>query len=225
MISEMSRIAIALTRHLGASRAFACKRSLSTSNKVDVASAGFSIKGEAFAGRPAYLDFQATTPLDPRVLDVMMPYLTEKYGNPHSRTHSYGWETENAIEAARDHVAGLIGASGKEIIFTSGATESNNMAIKGVARFYKEHKKHIITTQTEHKCVLDSCRSLESEGFEVTYLPVQSNGLIDLELLQKSIRPDTALVSIMGVNNEIGVVQPLAEIGKVKAPSLSPLSL
>lgn len=225
MISEMSRIAIALTRHLGASRAFACKRSLSTSNKVDVTSAGFSIKGEAFAGRPAYLDFQATTPLDPRVLDVMMPYLTEKYGNPHSRTHSYGWETENAIEAARDHVAGLIGASGKEIIFTSGATESNNMAIKGVARFYKEHKKHIITTQTEHKCVLDSCRSLESEGFEVTYLPVQSNGLIDLELLQKSIRPDTALVSIMGVNNEIGVVQPLAEIGKVKAPSLSPLSL
>ncbi len=221
----MSRITIALTRHLGASRAFACKRSLSTSNKVDVASAGFSIKGEAFAGRPAYLDFQATTPLDPRVLDVMMPYLTEKYGNPHSRTHSYGWETENAIEAARDHVAGLIGASGKEIIFTSGATESNNMAIKGVARFYKEHKKHIITTQTEHKCVLDSCRSLESEGFEVTYLPVQSNGLIDLELLQKSIRPDTALVSIMGVNNEIGVVQPLAEIGKVKAPPLSPLSL
>lgn len=212
----MSRIAIALTRHLGASRAaFACKRSLSTSNKVDVASAGFSIKGEAFAGRPAYLDFQATTPLDPRVLDVMMPYLTEKYGNPHSRTHSYGWETENAIEAARDHVAILIGASGKEIIFTSGATESNNMAIKGVARFYKEHKKHIITTQTEHKCVLDSCRSLESEGFEVTYLPVQSNGLIDLELLQKSIRPDTALVSIMGVNNEIGVVQPLAEIGKI----------
>lgn len=222
----MSRIAIALTRHLGASRAaFACKRSLSTSNKVDVASAGFSIKGEAFAGRPAYLDFQATTPLDPRVLDVMMPYLTEKYGNPHSRTHSYGWETENAIEAARDHVAILIGASGKEIIFTSGATESNNMAIKGVARFYKEHKKHIITTQTEHKCVLDSCRSLESEGFEVTYLPVQSNGLIDLELLQKSIRPDTALVSIMGVNNEIGVVQPLAEIGKVKAPFLSPLYL
>lgn len=171
MISEMSRIAIALTRHLGASRAFACKRSLSTSNKVDVASAGFSIKGEAFAGRPAYLDFQATTPLDPRVLDVMMPYLTEKYGNPHSRTHSYGWETENAIEAARDHVAGLIGASGKEIIFTSGATESNNMAIKGVARFYKEHKKHIITTQTEHKCVLDSCRSLGVRGLRSDVSP------------------------------------------------------
>lgn len=167
----MSRIAIALTRHLGASRAVACKRSLSTSNKVDVTSAGFSIKGEAFAGRPAYLDFQATTPLDPRVLDVMMPYLTEKYGNPHSRTHSYGWETENAIEAARDHVAGLIGASGKEIIFTSGATESNNMAIKGVARFYKEHKKHIITTQTEHKCVLDSCRSLGVRGLRSDVSP------------------------------------------------------
>lgn len=197
---------------------------VSVNEVTDVKSTGFSIRGEAKLGRPAYLDFQATTPLDPRVLDSMMPYLTEKYGNPHSRTHSFGWETEKAIEAARENVARLIGASGKEIIFTSGATESNNMAIKGVARFYREHKKHVITTQTEHKCVLDSCRSLESEGFEVTYLPVQSNGLIDLERLKEAIRPDTALVSIMGVNNEIGVVQPLAEIGKVKQTESSVLT-
>jgi cysteine desulfurase len=176
---------------------------------------GFSIKNQAFEGRPAYLDFQATTPLDPRVLDAMMPFLTEKYGNPHSRTHSFGWETESSVEIARENIAKLIGASAKEIIFTSGATESNNMAIKGVARFYKEHKKHVITTQTEHKCVLDSCRSLEAEGFDVTYLPVQTNGLISLEALEKAIRPDTSIVSIMGVNNEIGVVQPLAEIGKL----------
>lgn len=133
----------------------------------------FSIKGEALPGRPAYLDFQATTPLDPRVLDAMMPFLTERYGNPHSRTHSFGWESESAIEKARGHVASLLGASPKEIIFTSGATESNNMSIKGVARFNKEHKKHIITTQTEHKCVLDSCRAMESDGFAVTYLPVK----------------------------------------------------
>lgn len=178
-------------------------------------SPGFSIKGEALEGRPAYLDFQATTPLDPRVLDAMMPYLTEKYGNPHSKTHAYGWESEHAIEEARENIAKLIGASGKEIIFTSGATESNNMAIKGIARFYKEHKNHIITTQTEHKCVLDSCRAMEAEGFQITYLPVKTNGLIDLEELKAAIRPETVLVSIMGVNNEIGVVQPLAEIGKV----------
>ena len=180
-----------------------------------VFSPGFSIKGEAFEGRPAYLDFQATTPLDPRVLDAMMPFLTEKYGNPHSKTHSYGWESENAVEDARESVARLINASSKEIIFTSGATESNNIAIKGVARFYKEVKRHVITTQTEHKCVLDSCRALEGEGFSVTYLPVQSNGLIDLQQLQSAIRPDTCLVSVMGVNNEIGVVQPLKEIGKM----------
>lgn len=175
----------------------------------------FSIKGEALAGRPAYLDFQATTPLDPRVLDAMMPYFTERYGNPHSRTHSFGWESEAAIEKARAQVAALIGASPKEIIFTSGATESNNMAIKGVARFYRAEKNHVITTQTEHKCVLDSCRALESEGGEVTFLPVKSNGLIDLDELRAAIRPTTALVSIMGVNNEIGVVQPLKEIGAI----------
>ena len=176
---------------------------------------GFSIKGEALEGRAAYLDFQATTPMDPRVLDAMLPYMTELYGNPHSRTHVYGWETEHAVEEARENIAKLIGATSKEIIFTSGATESNNMAIKGVARFYGEHKKHIITTQTEHKCVLDSCRALQNEGFEVTYLPVQSNGLIDLDLLKSELRPDTVLVSIMGVNNEIGVIQPLKEIGQV----------
>ena len=166
--------------------------------------------------RPIYLDMQSTTPTDPRVLDAMLPYLTGLYGNPHSRTHAYGWETEKATETAREHVAKLIGADAKEIIFTSGATESNNMSIKGVARFFGRSgkKKHIITSQTEHKCVLDSCRHLQDEGFEVTYLPVQNNGLIRLEDLEAAIRPgETALVSIMTVNNEIGVIQPVKEIG------------
>ncbi|KAL1931337.1 hypothetical protein VTP01DRAFT_9479 [Rhizomucor pusillus] len=167
------------------------------------------------AGRPIYLDMQATSPLDPRVLDAMMPYMTDIYGNPHSRTHQYGWETEKAVENARAQVAKLVGADPKEVIFTSGATESNNISIKGVARFYKNKKKHIITTQTEHKCVLDSCRVLQDEGFEVTYLPVQSNGIIDLKQLEEAIRPDTALVSVMTVNNEIGVIQPIEEIGKL----------
>lgn len=167
------------------------------------------------ANRPIYLDMQATTPTDPRVLDVMLKFYTEHYGNPHSRTHAYGWETDTAVENARTHVANLIGADPKEIIFTSGATESNNMSIKGVARFYKNKKKHIITTQTEHKCVLNACRSLQDDGFEVTYLPVQSNGLIDLKELEAAIRPDTAIVSVMAVNNEIGVIQPIAEIGKL----------
>jgi cysteine desulfurase len=167
--------------------------------------------------RPIYLDMQATTPLDPRVLDAMLPYLTGIYGNPHSRTHAYGWESEKAVEQAREHIAKLIGADSKEIIFTSGATESNNMSIKGVARFFGRSgkKNHIITTQTEHKCVLDSCRHLQDEGFEVTYLPVQNNGLIRMEDLEAAIRPETALVSIMAVNNEIGVIQPMEEIGKL----------
>lgn len=165
--------------------------------------------------RPIYLDLQATTPLDPAVLKSMMPYLTYEFGNPHSRTHSYGWESEKAVEKARSQVASIIGADSKDIIFTSGATESNNLAIKGIARFYKNTKKHIITTQTEHKCVLDSCRVLEREGFDVTYLSVKSNGLVDLEELRKAIRPDTVLVSVMAVNNEIGVIQPLEEIGKI----------
>jgi len=167
--------------------------------------------------RPIYLDMQATTPVDPRVLDAMLPFMTGLYGNPHSRTHAYGWETEKAVEQARKHIADLIGADPKEIIFTSGATESNNMSIKGVARFFKRggKKNHIITCQTEHKCVLDSCRHLQDEGFEVTYLPVEESGLINMELLEKAMRPETALVSIMTVNNEIGVVQPVNEIGKL----------
>lgn len=167
--------------------------------------------------RPIYLDMQATTPLDPRVLDAMLPFYAGLYGNPHSRTHAYGWETDKAVEDARKHVADLIGADPKEIIFTSGATESNNMSVKGVARFFGRSgkKKHIITSQTEHKCVLDSCRHLQDEGFDITYLPVQNDGLINLEELEAAIRPDTALVSIMAVNNEIGVIQPLAEIGKL----------
>ncbi|CAO3635074.1 unnamed protein product [Cunninghamella blakesleeana] len=180
-------------------------------------SLGFEAKEQTShsSNRPIYLDMQATSPMDPRVLDAMLPYLTEIYGNPHSRTHPYGWESEQAVDKAREYVAGLINADPKEIIFTSGATESNNISIKGVARFYKNKKKHIITTQTEHKCVLDSCRVLQEEGFDVTYLPVQSNGLVDLKLLEESIRPDTALVSVMTVNNEIGVIQPVEEIGKI----------
>ena len=167
--------------------------------------------------RPIYLDMQSTTPTDPRVLDAMLPYMTGIYGNPHSRTHAYGWESEKAVEQARENIAKLIGADPKEIIFTSGATESNNMSIKGVARFFGRSgkKNHIITTQTEHKCVLDSCRHLQDEGFEVTYLPVQNNGLIRMEDLEAAIRPETALVSIMAVNNEIGVIQPLEQIGKL----------
>ncbi|KAF8910748.1 pyridoxal phosphate-dependent transferase [Mucidula mucida] len=163
--------------------------------------------------RPIYLDMQATTPTDPRVLDAMLPYMTDQYGNPHSRTHAYGWEAEQAVEDARKHVADLIGADPKDIVFTSGATETNNMSIKGVARFHKDKKKHVITTQTEHKCVLDSCRKLSEEGFDVTYLPVKTNGVVDLEVLEAAIRPDTSLVSIMTVNNETGVIQPIKEIG------------
>lgn len=166
-----------------------------------------------YGKRPIYLDMQATTPVDPRVLDKMLYFYTGYYGNPHSSTHAYGWETENAVEEARAHVAKVINADPKEIIFTSGATESNNAAIKGVARFYAKRKRHIITTQTEHKCVLDTCRHLQDEGFEVTYLKVKENGLIDLKELEAAIRPDTGIVSIMGVNNEIGVIQPLKEIG------------
>jgi len=165
--------------------------------------------------KPLYMDSQATTSLDPRVLDTMLPYLTSYYGNPHSRTHQYGWESEAAMETAREQVADLIGADPKEIIWTSGATESNNITVKGVGRFYASKKKHVITTQTEHKCVLDSCRILESEGIDVTYLPVKSDGLVDMETLEASIRPDTSLVSIMTVNNEIGVIQPVEEIGKL----------
>jgi cysteine desulfurase len=164
---------------------------------------------------PVYLDYQATTPVDPRVLQKMLPYFTEKFGNPHSRSHAYGWAAEEATEVAREQVAELIGADAKEIIFTSGATESNNIAIKGVAHFYKDKKNHIVTVQTEHKCVLDSCRHLEQEGFTVTYLGVKPNGLIDLEELKRAVTDQTSIVSVMGVNNEIGVIQPLKEIGAI----------
>jgi cysteine desulfurase len=159
---------------------------------------------------------QATTPVDPRVLDVMMPYSLASFGNPHSLSHVYGWDAQQAIERARGQIASLIGASTKELFFTSGATESNNMAVKGVADFYAKKKKHIITTQTEHKCVLASCIRLEvDQGWDVTYLPVKQDGLIDLNELEAAIRPDTALVSVMMVNNEIGCVQPCEEIGKM----------
>ncbi len=163
-----------------------------------------------------YLDYQATTPCDPRVVDKMMPFLKEQYGNPHSRNHIYGWQAEAATEAARHHVADAIGANVKEIVFTSGATESNNLALKGVAHFYKDTgRTHIITCVTEHKCVLNTCRRLEREGFDVTYLPVQKNGLIRLEDLKAAITEKTLIVSIMAVNNEIGVIQPLKEIGEI----------
>ncbi|MGQ3299704.1 IscS subfamily cysteine desulfurase [Reyranella sp.] len=165
--------------------------------------------------QPIYLDYQATTPMDPRVLEAMMPYFTHKFGNSGSRSHAYGWEAEEGTEKARAQVAKLIGADEKEVIFTSGATESNNLAIRGVAEFYKDRKNHIITTVTEHKCVLDTCRHLEQQGFEVTYLPVRQDGLLDLDVLRAAITDKTVLVSVMAVNNEIGVIQPLAEIGKI----------
>jgi len=164
---------------------------------------------------PIYLDYQATTPMDPRVLDAMMPYFTGKFGNPHSRSHKFGWEAEEGVENAREEIAKLIGADPREVIFTSGATESNNLAIKGVAHFYKDRKDEIVTVVTEHKCVLDTCRHLEQEGFKVTYLAVAPNGLIDLEELRAAVTERTAIVSIMAVNNEIGVIQPLAEIAKI----------
>lgn len=164
---------------------------------------------------PIYLDYQATTPMDPRVLEKMLPFFGAMFGNPHSRSHAYGWEAEEAVETARGQVANLIHANEKEVVFTSGATESNNLAIQGLAHFYRDKKNHIITTMTEHKCVLDTCRHLEQEGFQVTYLPVQKNGLLDLEVLKAAITEQTLLVSVMAVNNEIGVIQPLAEIGRI----------
>lgn len=164
-------------------------------------------------GMPIYLDYQATTPCDPRVVAAMLPWFTEKFGNPHSRNHAYGWEAEEAVEQARAEIAALIGADAKEIVFTSGATESNNLAIKGAARFLRDKRDHIITVTTEHKCVLDTCRHLEQDGFRVTYLPVGTDGLIDLDQLAAEITDRTAVVSVMGANNEIGVIQPLAEIG------------
>ncbi|MCC7045520.1 MAG: IscS subfamily cysteine desulfurase [Alphaproteobacteria bacterium] len=164
---------------------------------------------------PIYLDYQATTPTDPRVVQAMLPWFTEKFGNPHSRNHAYGWEAEAAVEKARAQIGAIIGADEKEIVFTSGATESNNLALQGVAHFYKDRKNHLITAVTEHKCVLDTMRHLEQEGFQVTYLPVAQDGLIDLGQLKAAITDKTVLVSIMAANNEIGVIQPLAEIGSI----------
>ena len=163
-----------------------------------------------------YLDYSATTPVDPRVAAKMIPYLTEQYGNPASRSHPYGWNAEKAVEEARGHVAALVGADPKEIVFTSGATESNNLAIKGAAHFYAGTKgKHIITVRTEHKAVLDTVREMERQGFDATYLDVQENGLIDLDVFRAAIRPDTVLVSVMLVNNEIGVIQDIESIGNI----------
>ena len=164
---------------------------------------------------PIYMDSHATTPVDPRVLDAMLPYFTEKFGNAASRNHAFGWAAEEAVENARAQVAKLVNASPKEIIFTSGATESDNLAIKGVAEMYREKGNHIITQVTEHKAILDTCKRLEKYGYEVTYLPVEKDGRINLDDLRRAITPKTILISIMYANNEIGVIQPIAEIGKI----------
>ena len=165
--------------------------------------------------RPIYLDYSATTPVDPRVVDKMVPWLYENFGNPASRSHAFGWESEDAVERAREEVAKLVNADPREIVWTSGATESDNLAIKGAANFYAEGGKHIITVKTEHKAVLDTCRELERQGFEVTYLDVKENGLIDLDVFKAALRPDTVLVSIMMVNNEIGVIQDVETLGEI----------
>ena len=164
---------------------------------------------------PIYMDYSATTPVDPRVAEAMIPYLTEKFGNPASRSHSFGWTADEAVEHARAQVAALVNADPKEIVWTSGATESNNLAIKGAAHFYQDKGKHIVTVMTEHKAVLDTVRELERQGFTATYLDPEPNGLIDLEKLQAALRPDTIIVSVMLVNNEIGVVQDIAAIGEI----------
>ena len=164
---------------------------------------------------PIYMDYSSTTPVDPRVADKMIPYLREQFGNPASRSHMYGWSAEKAVEEARAQVAALVNADPREIIWTSGATEGNNLALKGAAHFYQTKGKHIITVKTEHKAVLDTVRELERQGFEATYLQPQDNGLITVEQLAAAIRPDTILVSVMWVNNEIGVIQPIAEIGEL----------
>jgi len=164
---------------------------------------------------PIYLDYSATTPVDPRVAEQMIPWLTEQFGNPASRSHPFGWAAEEAVEAAREEVAKLVNCDAKEIVWTSGATESNNLAIKGAAHFYKDKGKHLITMKTEHKAVLDTMRELEREGFEVTYLSPMENGLLDLDLLKATLRDDTILVSVMAVNNEIGVIQPIAQLGEL----------
>jgi cysteine desulfurase len=167
------------------------------------------------AKKPIYLDYSATTPVDPRVAAKMIPCLTEHFGNPASRSHAFGWEAEAAVEEAREQVAALVNCDPKEIVWTSGATESNNLALKGAAHFYQAKGKHLITVKTEHKAILDTMRELEREGFEVTYLDVKDNGLLDLDVLKAAIRPDTILISVMFVNNEIGVIQDIPAIGEL----------
>ena len=164
---------------------------------------------------PVYMDYGATTPVDPRVVDAMVPWLREHFGNPASRSHAWGWEAEAAVEKAREQVAALVGADPREIVWTSGATESDNLALKGAAQFYKTRGKHIVTVKTEHKAVLDTVRELERQGFEATYLDVREDGLLDLEKFKAALRPDTILASVMLVNNEIGVIQDLAAIGAI----------
>lgn len=164
---------------------------------------------------PIYMDYSATTPVDPRVVDKMIPYLREQFGNPASRSHAFGWAAEKAVETAREQVAALVNADPREIVWTSGATESDNLALKGAANFYSSKGKHIITVKTEHKAVLDTTRELERQGFEVTYLDVQENGLIDIEQFKQALRPDTILASVMSVNNEIGVIQDIEQIGEI----------
>ena len=164
---------------------------------------------------PIYMDCHATTPVDPRVLEAMLPYFRDRFGNAASRNHSFGWQAEEAVEAARKQIAGLIGATAREIVFTSGATESDNLAIKGAARMYREKGDHIITVVTEHKAVLDTGKHLQKEGFQVTFLPVGRDGLVDLDRLRDAITPKTTVISVMAANNEIGVVQPIAEIGRI----------
>jgi cysteine desulfurase len=164
---------------------------------------------------PIYMDNHATTPVDPRVLDAMIPYFTDRFGNAASRNHSFGWQAEEAVEVARKQVAELIGATAKEIVFTSGATESDNLAIKGAARMYREKGNHLITVVTEHKAVIDTCKHLEKEGFDVTYLPVGRDGLVDLDRLRAAVTDRTTLISVMAANNEVGVLQPIAEIGRI----------
>src|ERR1700686_1594575 len=164
---------------------------------------------------PIYMDNHATTPVDPRVLEAMLPYFTQKFGNAASRNHSFEWEAEKAVDNARKQIADLIGATSKEIVFTSGATESDNLAIKGVAEMYAEKGNHVITVATEHKAVLDTCKKLEKHGYRVTYLPVKADGLVDLDMLRESITDKTILITLMYANNEIGVIQPVSGIGKI----------
>jgi cysteine desulfurase len=183
--------------------------------EIKMSTAAGQVEAPAGVHLPVYMDNHATTPLDPRVLEAMMPYLTSKFGNAASRNHAFGWEAEQAVDAAREQVAKLIGATAREIIFTSGATESDNLALKGIAEMYRERGNHIITQVTEHKAVLDTCKRLEKSGCRVTYLPVKADGTIDLEDLRRAIDGKTILVTIMAANNEIGVLQPIREIGKI----------